>query len=157
MQLDRGILDLELLLTGNQRARLADWQGQQLLLYFYPKASTPGCTLEGRDFHAALADFAACNTRILGVSRDGIKAQENFKAKQGFGFDLVADTEEQLCKAFDVIKHKKLYGKEYLGIERSSFLLDTRGQVHRAWRKVKVAGHVEEVLKAACALHQGIN
>lgn len=155
MPLDTQILTLERLLTGNRQARLADWQGQQLVIYFYPKASTPGCTTEGRDFNAVLADFAACNTRILGVSRDGLKAQENFKAKQGFGFDLVADTDETLCQAFDVIRLKKLYGKEFLGIERSTFLLDAQGQVHKEWRKVKVAGHVAEVLEAACALASG--
>ena len=146
---------LELLLTGNQKVRLADWRGKQLVLYFYPKASTPGCTTEGRDFNAALADFAACNTEILGASRDGLKTQENFKAKQGFGFELVSDTDEALCKAFDVIRLKKLYGKEFLGIERSTFLLDTQGRVEREWRKVKVAGHVAEVLEAACALNAG--
>lgn len=146
------ILTMDVLLTGNRQARLADWQGQQLVVYFYPKASTPGCTTEGRDFNAALNDFAACNTLIFGVSRDGLKAQENFKAKQGFGFELVADTQEQLCKAFDVIRLKKLYGKEFLGIERSSFLLDAQGQLRQEWRKVKVAGHVDEVLKAACEL-----
>jgi peroxiredoxin Q/BCP len=137
-----------LLLTGNRQARLSDYRGQHLVVYFYPKASTPGCTTEGLDFTAAAAEFAAANCRILGASKDGLKAQENFKAKQNFSFDLVADTDESLCRLFDVIKLKKNYGKEYLGIERSTFLIDAEGRLRRQWRGVKVKGHVAEVLEA---------
>jgi len=140
--------DIELPATGDKPLKLSDFRGQRLVLYFYPKASTSGCTQEGLDFTAAAADFAAANTAILGASRDGLKAQENFKAKQDFAFDLLSDKDEVLCKAFDVIKLKKMYGKESLGIERSTFLIDERGTLIKEWRGVKVAGHVDEVLAA---------
>lgn len=152
---DQPIGDLELTLTGNRQARLSDFRGRHLVLYFYPKASTPGCTQEGLDFRDAFADFAALDTAILGASRDGLKAQENFKAKQGFPFDLVADTDEALCRLFDVIKVKKMYGRESLGVERSTFLIDAQGVLRREWRGVKVPGHVQEVLEAARALAAG--
>ena len=145
--------DIELLITGNRTVRLSVYRGKNLVLYFYPKANTPGCTTEGRDFSAAQDDFAGADTVILGASRDGLKAQENFKAKQGFPFDLVSDKEEMLCKLLDVIKLKKLYGKEYLGIERSTFLIDKEGVLRREWRKVKVKEHVTEVLTAAQTLN----
>jgi len=144
--------DLELKITGGRTARLSDYRGQQLVLYFYPKASTPGCTQEGQDFRDAAGAFTAADTLILGASRDGLKAQENFKAKQDFPFDLIADTDEALCQAFDVIKLKKMYGKESLGVERSTFLIDAAGVLRQQWRGVKVKGHVEEVLAAARAL-----
>jgi peroxiredoxin Q/BCP len=146
------IPDVELAATGDKTLKLSDFRGQRLVLYFYPKASTPGCTQEGLDFTAAADDFAKLNTAILGASRDGIKAQENFKTKQGFVFDLLADKDEELCKAFDVIKLKKMYGKESLGIERSTFLIDEAGVLRQEWRGVKVKGHVEEVLEALRAL-----
>lgn len=142
------IPDLELPATGGQTIRLSDFRGQRLVLYFYPKASTPGCTQEGLDFTAAASDFAALNTVILGASRDGVKAQDSFKTKQGFHFDLLADKDEALCQAFDVIKLKKMYGKESLGVERSTFLIDEIGVLRREWRGVKVPGHVQEVLAA---------
>jgi peroxiredoxin Q/BCP len=148
ISLDGPVPDIELLLTGDKQVKLSDYRGKHLVLYFYPKASTPGCTTEGRDFTAAADAFAAENTQILGASRDGIKAQENFKAKQGFNFDLVSDKEEHLCKLFDVIKLKKNYGREYMGIERSTFLIDKDGVLRKEWRKVKVKGHVDEVLEA---------
>ncbi len=153
--LGQPIGDLELTLTGNRQARLADFRGRHLVLYFYPKASTPGCTQEGQDFRDAFADFTALNTAVLGASRDGLKAQENFKTKQGFPFDLVADTDEALCRLFDVIKLKKMYGRESLGVERSTFLIDAQGILRREWRGVKVPGHVQEVLEAARALGAG--
>jgi thioredoxin-dependent peroxiredoxin len=140
--------DLELILTGNRRAHLSDFRGHCLVLYFYPKASTPGCTQEGQDFRDAFPDFNALNTTLLGASRDGLKAQENFKAKQEFPFDLVADTDESLCRLFDVIKLKKLYGRESLGVERSTFLIDGEGVLRREWRNVKVRGHVQAILEA---------
>lgn len=146
--LGQPIGDLEFSLTGNRRAHLSDFRGRHLVLYFYPKASTPGCTQEGQDFRDSFADFTGLDTLILGASRDGLKAQENFKAKQGFPFDLVADTDEALCRLFDVIKLKKLYGRESLGVERSTFLIDSEGVLRREWRNVKVKGHVEAVLEA---------
>lgn len=153
--LGQPIGDLELTLTSNRQARLTDFRGRHLVLYFYPKASTPGCTQEGQDFRDAFADFTALNTAVLGASRDGLKAQENFKTKQGFPFDLVADTDEALCRLFDVIKLKKMYGRESLGVERSTFLIDAQGILRREWRGVKVPGHVQEVLEAARALAAG--
>ena len=139
--------------TGDQQVSLSDYRGRQLVIYFYPKDSTPGCTTEGGDFRDRKADFADANTVILGVSRDGLRAHENFKAKQGFNFELISDKDETLCQLFDVIKLKKLYGKEHLGIERSTFLIDRDGNLAREWRKVKVKGHVEEVLEAARELN----
>jgi peroxiredoxin Q/BCP len=154
--LGQPIDDLEFSLTGNRRARLADFRGHHLVLYFYPKASTPGCTQEGQDFRDAYADFTGLDTLILGASRDGLKAQENFKAKQGFPFDLVADKDETLCRLFDVIKLKKLYGRESLGVERSTFLIDGEGVLRREWRNVKVKGHVQAVLEAIRELTPGL-
>jgi peroxiredoxin Q/BCP len=152
LTLGEPIPDLEFKATGDRTLKLSDCRGKHLVLYFYPKASTPGCTQEGQDFRDAADAFAAANTAILGASRDGLKAQENFRAKQGFPFDLIADTDEALCRAFDVIKLKKMYGKESLGVERSTFLIDATGVLRREWRGVKVKGHVDEVLAAARAL-----
>ena len=143
---------IDLQLTGGKTAKLADYQGKPLVLYFYPKASTPGCTQEGLDFSAAIAKFRRQSCAILGASRDSLKAQENFKAKQGFPFDLVADKEEALCNAFGVIKMKNMYGKQVRGIERSTFLIDAEGTLRQVWRGVKVKGHVDEVLEAVKAL-----
>ena len=141
--------------TGDASVTLSELEGRQVVVYFYPKASTPGCTTEGGDFRDRKADFDAANTVILGVSRDGIRAQENFKAKQAFNFDLISDKDESVCRLFDVIKLKKLYGKEHLGIERSTFLIDSEGRLAREWRGVKVKGHAQEVLEAAQALDGG--
>ena len=144
--------DVELHLTGDRRAKLSDFAGRPLVLYFYPKASTPGCTQEGLDFTAAIAKFRRQSCVILGASRDSLKAQENFKAKQGFPFDLVADKDEELCGVFDVIKLKNMYGKQVRGIERSTFLIDADGTLRQEWRGVKVKGHVEEVFDAVKSL-----
>ena len=152
VQLNKTIHDAEIHITGDKRVRLSDYLGKNLVLYFYPKASTPGCTQEGLDFRDAIARFRRQSTVILGASRDSLKAQENFKAKQGFPFDLASDPEETLCKAFDVIKEKNMYGRKVLGIERSTFLIDGKGVLRQEWRKVKVKGHVEEVLEAVKAL-----
>ena len=146
------IPDLEVRTTGDARRRLSDYRGKALVLYFYPKASTPGCTQEGLDFAAAIAKLRRRGAVVLGASRDSLKAQENFKAKQGFPFDLVADTDEALCQAFDVIRLKQMYGKQVRGIERSTFLVDADGVLRHEWRGVKVAGHVAEVLEALSAL-----
>ena len=144
--------DLELHLTGDKRAKLSDYAGKTLVLYFYPKASTPGCTQEGRDFSEAISKFRRQSAVILGASRDGLRAQENFKTKQEFPFDLVSDPDEALCNLFDVIKMKNMYGKKVRGIERSTFLIDQEGVLRQEWRKVKVKDHVEEVLEAVKAL-----
>lgn len=144
--------DFELPATGDQTLSLADFKGSNVVLYFYPKDSTPGCTREGQDFRDNIARFEDLDTVILGASRDGIKAHENFKAKQSFPFELLSDKEETLCKAYDVIKLKKMYGRESLGVERSTFLIDKQGVLRREWRKVKVAGHVDQVLEAVSEL-----
>jgi peroxiredoxin Q/BCP len=149
------IPDIELPATGVKSVKLSDYRGKNLVLYFYPKASTPGCTQEGQDFRDAADAFAAADTQILGASRDGVKAQENFKAKQSFPFDLLSDKDETLCKAFDVIKMKKMYGKESLGVERSTFLIDAEGVLREEWRGVKVKDHVAAVLAAAQRLNGG--
>jgi thioredoxin-dependent peroxiredoxin len=146
--------DIEVKTTGDASVRLSGFHGRNLVLYFYPKASTPGCTQEGQDFRDAYGDFQALATDVLGASRDGLKAQEGFKAKQGFPFELVADTDEALCQLFDVIKLKKMYGRESLGVERSTFLIDREGVLRREWRGVKVKGHVAEVLDALRELSQ---
>jgi peroxiredoxin Q/BCP len=146
------IPDISIHLTGDRTTSLAEYRGRLLVLYFYPKASTPGCTQEGLDFGAAAPAFEAAGAAILGASRDSLKAQENFKTKQGFPFDLVSDQDETLCKAFDVIKLKKMYGRESLGVERSTFLIDAQGVLRQEWRGVKVKGHVDEVLAAARTL-----
>ncbi|MCE9681990.1 peroxiredoxin [Halomonas alkalisoli] len=139
--------------TGDTTVTLSDLKRRQVVLFFYPKASTPGCTTEGGDFRDRMSDFETANTIVLGVSRDGLRAQENFKAKQAFNFDLISDKDETVCRLFDVIKLKKLYGKEHMGIERSTFLIDAEGRLAREWRGVKVPGHVDDVLQAAQALH----
>ncbi len=139
--------------TGEKTVSLNELAGKKVVLYFYPKDSTPGCTTEGQEFRDAKAKFTRQNTVILGVSRDSMKRHENFKAKQNFNFDLLSDVDESLCKQFDVIKLKKLYGKEYMGIERSTFLISVDGVLLEEWRGVKVKGHVDEVL-AACKKHK---
>lgn len=140
--------------TGEQTIALADLKGRHVVLYFYPRDSTPGCTTEGQAFRDHHAAFAKLNSVILGVSRDSLKSHENFKAKQAFPFDLLSDGDETLCRLFDVIKEKNMYGKKVMGIERSTFLIDGKGVLRAQWRKVKVAGHVEEVLTAVNALEQ---
>ena len=119
-----------------------------LVVYFYPKDSTPGCTTEGLDFNRLLPEFQALGYTVVGISRDSVKSHQNFCGKQGFRFLLLSDTDETVCRQFDVMKPKKLYGKEYVGIERSTFVLDAAGEIVREWRKVKVAGHAQAVLDA---------
>lgn len=132
--------------TGEKTIKLSDLKGKNIVLYFYPKDSTPGCTLEGQDFRDNKRKFSSRGCIILGVSRDSVKSHENFKTKQQFNFDLLSDEDEVLCKLFDVIKMKNMYGKKVRGIERSTFLIDEKGILRHEWRKVKVKGHVEEVL-----------
>jgi peroxiredoxin Q/BCP len=139
---------LPLALSSGDTASTADHLGHWLVLYFYPKDSTPGCTTEGNDFNRLLPKFAKLDATVLGVSRDSIKSHQNFCDKQGFRFDLVSDADETLCKAFDVIKPKKLYGREYIGVERSTFLIGPDGRIRQAWRGVSVPGHAYAVLDA---------
>lgn len=134
--------------TSDQQVSLAALKGKKLVLYFYPKDSTPGCTTQGGNFRDLYSEFQAANTQIFGISRDSLKSHEKFKAKQNYPFELISDEDESLCKLFDVLKLKKLFGKEYMGIERSTFLIDEEGKLLQEWRKVKVAGHVEAVLEA---------
>jgi peroxiredoxin Q/BCP len=140
--------------TGDKSISLADFKGQNLVVYFYPKDSTPGCTTEGQEFRDAKAKFSRQNTVILGVSRDSIKSHENFKTKQKFNFDLLSDADETLCREFDVIKLKNMYGKQVMGVERSTFLIDSKGILRQEWRKVKVKDHVAEVLAAVKTLNK---
>ncbi|MBR2514902.1 MAG: peroxiredoxin [Halomonas sp.] len=155
IELGQPVADFSAPATGDTTITLSELKGKQVVIYFYPKASTPGCTTEGGDFRDRKSQFDAASTVIIGVSRDGIRAQENFKAKQDFNFELISDKDENVCQLFDVIKLKKMYGKEHLGIERSTFLIDSEGKLAQAWRGVKVPGHVDEVLAAAEALHAG--
>ncbi|MDP3536782.1 MAG: peroxiredoxin [Halomonas sp.] len=155
IELGQPVADFSASATGDTTITLSELKGKQVVIYFYPKASTPGCTTEGGDFRDRKSQFDAANTVIIGVSRDGIRAQENFKAKQDFNFELISDKDENVCQLFDVIKLKKMYGKEHLGIERSTFLIDSEGKLAQAWRGVKVPGHVDKVLAAAEALHAG--
>jgi peroxiredoxin Q/BCP len=145
--LSKTTLQLPLALDDGATATLADFAGQWLVLYFYPKDSTPGCTTEGNDFNALMPKFRKLGATVLGVSRDSVRSHDNFRGKQGFKFQLVSDPEEKLCRAFDVIKPKKLYGREFIGVERSTFLIDPGSVVRAAWRKVKVAGHADAVLE----------
>ena len=138
--------ELPLLLGDGRTVHLSDYRGRWLVLYFYPKDNTPGCTLEGIDFNALLPAFRKAGADILGVSRDSVKSHAGFCAKHGFAFDLVSDPDEALCKAFDVIREKSLYGRRFIGVERSTFLLDPQGRTVVEWRKVKVPGHAETVL-----------
>jgi peroxiredoxin Q/BCP len=142
------IPDLPLALSSGSTTRLADHRGQWLVLYFYPKDSTPGCTTEGLDFNALLPKFRKLGAAVLGISRDSLRSHQNFCTKQGFKFELVSDADEALCNAFGVIKPKKLYGRDYIGIERSTFLIDPDGVIAQSWRPVKVPGHAEAVLEA---------
>lgn len=147
------IPNLPLLLSSGETTELEAAQAKRwLVLYFYPKDSTPGCTTEGLDFNALLPKFKRAGAIVLGVSRDSLKSHQNFCSKQGFNFDLVSDADSALCNAFGVIKPKKLYGREYVGIERSTFLIDPDSVVREAWRPVKVTGHAQAVLDALKAL-----
>jgi len=132
--------------------RLKEHSGEKLVIYFYPKDMTSGCTRESQDFRDLHAKFRKAGVQIVGVSRDSVASHEKFKAKEHLPFELLSDADEKVCKAFDVIKEKTLYGRKYLGVERSTFLLDSAGVLRREWRKVKVPGHAEEVLEATKSL-----
>lgn len=138
--------------TGGRTISLSDLRGRAVVLYFYPKDNTPGCTREGQDFRDLYTQFEAAGVTVLGVSRDSVASHEKFKAAENFPFDLLSDTDETLCRAFDVIRPKNMYGKQVMGVERSTFLIDREGVLRREWRKVKVDDHAAEVLEAARSL-----
>lgn len=144
--LNQPVPDFELPATGGTSFQLSRQRGNNIVIYFYPKDSTPGCTTEGQDFRELYADFLQAKTVVLGVSRDSLKSHDNFKCKQSFPFELLSDAEEVACTLFGVIKMKNMYGKQVRGIERSTFVIDAAGVLRREWRGVKVAGHAREVL-----------
>ena len=144
--LDRPVPDFELPATGGKQFRLSTAQGKPVVLYFYPKDSTPGCTTEAQQFRDLYPEFQALGCQIYGISRDSLKSHENFKAKQNLPFELLSDKEEAACNLFGVIKMKQLYGKQVRGIERSTFVIDGGGVLRCEWRGVKVAGHAQEVI-----------
>ena len=154
VEIGKKVKNFKLPSTGDKDISLNDYKGKKLVLYFYPKDSTPGCTTEGQDFRDAKAKLTRQGAVVLGVSRDSIRSHENFRTKQKFNFDLLSDADEQLCKQFDVIKMKNMYGKQVRGIERSTFLIDENGVLRQEWRKVKVKQHVDEVLDAVKALNK---
>lgn len=139
-------------MTGNQRFTLSDFIGKNLVLYFYPKDNTPGCTTESIAFRDAYSDIHAHNTVVFGISRDHIRSHEQFKTKLGLPFELISDPDETLCALFNVIKMKNMYGKQVRGIERSTFIIDAQGVLVKEWRGVKVPGHVDAVLQCVCNL-----
>jgi peroxiredoxin Q/BCP len=132
--------------TNDQIISNTSFEGKNFVIYFYPKDSTPGCTTEGQEFRDNIKLFKKMNTEILGVSRESIKSHEKFKSKENFPFELLSDPDEKVCKAFDVMKLKSMYGREYMGVDRSTFLVDLTGKVKAEWRSVKVKDHVKEVL-----------
>ncbi len=140
------VTDFELPTTGGKTFQLSQYAGKTLVIYFYPKDNTPGCTTQGMQFRDHYADFKAHNCEVFGVSRDSLKSHESFKAKFSFPFELIADTEELACGIFGVMKMKNMYGKQVRGVERSTFIIDKNGMLVREWRGVKVDGHVSEVL-----------
>jgi peroxiredoxin Q/BCP len=150
--LNRVVANFSAAATNNQTIELKALRGKNVVIYFYPKDSTPGCTTEGQDFRDLHAKFKRQKTVIFGVSRDSLKSHEKFKEKQNFPFELISDPEEKLCRQFDVIQEKNLYGRKYMGVERSTFLIDAAGKLRNEWRKVKVKQHAAEVLKAVKAL-----
>ena len=138
--------------TGDKTLSLSDFAGRTLVLYFYPRDNTPGCTQEGEAFRDHHDEFRAAGAQIVGVSRDSIRKHDNFRAKYDFPFHLISDADEKLCSAFDVLKEKNMYGRTHIGIERSTFVIDGKGVIRHAWRGVKVSEHVDEVLAAVRAL-----
>jgi len=152
VQVGHAVADFTAPVTGGGTWRSIDARGRKLVLYFYPRDNTPGCTLEGQQFAALAPQFAAAGVTVLGVSRDSIASHEKFREKMRFPFDLLSDVEEALCRQFDVIREKNMYGRKVMGVERSTFLIDAEGVLRREWRAVKVEGHAQEVLTAAQAL-----
>jgi peroxiredoxin Q/BCP len=152
--LNRVVANFSAAATRNKTIHLKDLRGQKVILYFYPKDSTPGCTLEGKDFARLHAKLRRQNAVVYGVSRDSLASHEKFRAKQGFQFDLISDPDEKLCAQFDVIHEKTLYGRKFMGVVRSTFLLGVDGKLRAEWRNVKVQGHADEVYNAVRALDQ---
>ena len=146
--LNRIVPDFRAAATGDQTVHLKALRGSKVVLYFYPKDSTPGCTTEGQDFRDLHSKFRRQNTQIFGVSRDSLASHEKFREKQKFPFHLISDPDETLCRQFDVIQEKSLYGRKFMGVERSTFLIDEKGKLRAEWRKVKVKGHAAELLDA---------
>jgi peroxiredoxin Q/BCP len=144
--LNKTVPDFSAAMTSGKTFNLADYRGKNLVLYFYPKDNTPGCTTEGMQFRDLHPQFQAANTEIFGISRDSLKSHENFKGKLGMPFELISDPDETLCTMFDVMKMKNMYGKQVRGVERSTFVIDGAGKVVKEWRGVKVPAHVDEVL-----------
>ena len=144
--------DLTLPATGGKDVPLKDYKGKTLVVYFYPKDNTPGCTQEGIDLRDLYKDFVKAGAEVVGVSRDSVRSHENFAAKYKFQFPLLSDGDEAACKAFDAIREKSLYGRKYMGVDGSTFLFDKSGKLAREWRSVKVKGHAEEVLEVAKGL-----
>ena len=138
--------------NGGREVSLKDYKGKKLVVYFYPRDNTPGCTLEGQEFTALYKEFTKAGADIVGVSKDSVKSHDNFCAKFGFPYTLLSDADGKLCDAFGAIVEKSMYGKKYMGIERSTFLVDAKGVLRQEWRKVKVNGHAEAVLAAVKAL-----
>ncbi len=152
-RLNRVVADFKATATRDKAVQLKTLRGQNVVIYFYPKDSTPGCTTESQDFRDLHTKFKRQKTLILGVSRDSLASHEKFREKQKLPFDLISDPDGKLCRQFDVIREKNLYGRKYMGIERSTFLIDAAGKLRGEWRKVKVKGHAAEVLEAAKALN----
>ena len=150
--MNRVVADFKAVATSDKTIRLKELRGQNVVLYFYPKDSTPGCTTEGRDFSELHSKLRRKKTLVLGVSRDSLASHEKFKAKQDFPFELISDPDEKLCKHFDVIHEKTLYGRKFMGVVRSTFLIDADGKLRAEWRNVKVKGHADEVFAAVKAL-----
>jgi thioredoxin-dependent peroxiredoxin len=147
VSLDKSVVDFSAAMTNEKTFTLSDYKGKLVVLYFYPKDNTPGCTTESMAFRDLHAEFKAAGAEVFGISRDSIRSHENFKSKLGLPFELISDPDEIACKLFDVIKMKNMYGKQVLGIERSTFLIDGNGKLVKEWRAVKVNGHVDDVLE----------
>ncbi len=154
VKLNRKVKNLSATMTSDAKFNLKNYLGKNIVIYFYPKDATPGCTIEGQDFRDTKAKFTRQDTVVFGVSKDSIKSHEKFKEKQKFNFELISDEDEKICQYFDVIKEKNMYGKKYMGIERSTFLIGKDSKLKQEWRKVKVKNHVDEVLDAVKALNK---
>jgi peroxiredoxin Q/BCP len=150
--LGKPVSDFSLPSTGGSTFRLSSSLGNKVVLYFYPKDNTPGCTTQGANFRDLHKEFRRANCQVFGISRDSVKSHENFKAKMQFPFELLADADETVCSQFGVMKNKNMYGRKVRGIERSTFVIDEKGVLVREWRGVKVPGHIEEVLNFVKAL-----